>query len=157
MHKMISALQQRITGAEFVQKNMEEKLSAIFTSVQIKRIKRGTKRMKWAEEDISHSITLYSAKMYRVLKKRGFRYQQCHASMVGKEARRNHRYNWASCKNFVVRISAGCSPKNLHSQLRRNEDSQSILLRQVIRHNICTSRLCASSYAARYAFTYGIY
>ena len=54
--------------------NIERKLLEIFSTGQIKKLKQGTKRLNWTEEDIARSITLYSAsaKAYKLLKKKMF-------------------------------------------------------------------------------------
>ena len=45
---------------EYHMKNLEIKLQELFTVGQIIKLKNGTKRLNWSEEDIARSITLYS-------------------------------------------------------------------------------------------------
>ncbi|XP_054744170.1 uncharacterized protein LOC129248582 [Anastrepha obliqua] len=73
-NKQTAAMQMRLNRAEFEQKNLEQKLQTIFSPGQIKKIKRGNKKLHWSEEDISQSIRLYttSPKAYLMLKEKNY-------------------------------------------------------------------------------------
>ena len=64
----------QLKKSEHERTNLESKLLQIFSTSQIKKLKQGTKRMVWTEDDIAKSITLYSAsaKAYILLRKKMF-------------------------------------------------------------------------------------
>ncbi|XP_036347511.1 uncharacterized protein LOC118756884 [Rhagoletis pomonella] len=68
----MESLQKRLDEMAAQMKNVEDALASIFTKGQIAKLKSGSKRRKWAEEDIAKSISLYAAspKAYRLLYKR---------------------------------------------------------------------------------------
>lgn len=70
----IANLKDQLQKKEFEIKNIEERLRSIFTEGQINKLKNGARKQKWSENDIAHSITLYSAsaKGYKLLKKNNF-------------------------------------------------------------------------------------
>ena len=70
----IKSLELQLKKSKHEISNTEKKLMEIFSKGQIKKLKQGTKRLNWTEEDIARSITLYSAsaKAYKLLKKKAF-------------------------------------------------------------------------------------
>lgn len=70
----IATLKENLLKKQFECNNIEQKLQEIFTEGQINKLKNGLTKQKWTENDIAHSITLYSAsaKGYKLLKKKNF-------------------------------------------------------------------------------------